>query len=856
VTPIDPERLTQLHCLFVQLLDVAPETRSSWLNERYPEDPTLCAEVLALLADDSRTAAWNLPVDLETGGSEDLSAATRNCTIEGLRVTGLLGSGGMGFVLAAQQEHPRRTLAVKVLHTTIGQLAEDRFQREIDILASLDHPNIAKVLFAGQTKGGQPFLAMELVHGLTLQGWSRQNPALDRVLSVLIRICRAVEHAHLRGVMHRDLKPSNILVAADDQPKLVDFGVARCLDMTSSDGELPATRDLVGTVSYMAPELFTATAGAIDFRVDIYAIGVIAYELLGGHRPFDLEDSSIAEIVRMLTSAERPPLRKFAPGIAPDLEAIVQMALAADRERRYASVASLREDLEHFLRHEPVMAMPATPGYRLKCILRRNRGLVAAVAGVILTLVVALGFSVRARMIAETAQIAAQESQAAAMRSRAEALAEAALAMDLAGRLQWVLELPAQMSLDPLLPFADVVRLAAARLEKDLDARPEVEARLRTGLARAFVHAGMEREARTQLARVTPIAATIAGDWPVFANYLMACLQTEIDVDGGIEGCRRHCDALMNGAHAAEGPDSRLAIEARGQLMLRLSAAGAHDEAERMAKQLLVDAGQARAAGVMQLGVWHASLVAAECALVRSDPQTAQGHFNRLVKPEIANLGKTRTDLRRRQDAIRSALVGRAATALERPGAVVNWVSKLEIGRVLLAIGDPLRAEPLLRSAFEHTRAAKPMVFRDVATAYVPFLEALQATGQKQEAVAVCEVVLDAAARGGVDPRRIQVNLIQSLLAANRLEEVVAASEQALPSLQSPTDQVMAFDVRRALGQALTGLALFESAEQVLLQAVEMAKQRGFAPKHVPELVDLYLAWGRPDEARRWQPPD
>lgn len=327
----------------------------------------------------------------------------------------LIGEGAMGRVYRARQESPQRAVALKLPQSGAARDAFQRFRREIALLATLEHPHIARLYDAGVAvteQGEVPYLAMELVDGQPLTtataGWPRR-----RKLELLAKLARAVHYAHTRGVVHRDLKPANVLVTADGEPKILDFGVARARD----DGEatqLTGIGEILGTLPYMAWEQLSGQAGRADPRVDVYALGVIAYELLGGQRPYpELPTHSVAAALEVLRTGKPAPLQSIAPDCRGDLNTIVMKALAQDPAARYDSALALASDVERFLADLPIEARPPTTRYLLRMFVRRHRALTAGAAFAAVALVAAALVSTRFALSEKKARLHAEEQTAA-----------------------------------------------------------------------------------------------------------------------------------------------------------------------------------------------------------------------------------------------------------------------------------------------------------------------------------------------------------------------------------------------------------------------------------------------------------
>ena len=330
-----------------------------------------------------------------------------------------IGEGGMGSVYLAEQTQPvKRMVALKLIKPGMdSRTVLARFESERQALALMDHPNIARVLDAGATEGGRPFFVMELVKGIPLTDYCDQHRlGLPERLALFRQICSAVQHAHQKGIIHRDLKPTNILVESHDGhpvPKVIDFGLAKATSglQLSEHSLYTAFGTVAGTPLYMAPEQATWNALDVDTRADIYALGVILYELLTGSTPIQREtfkQAALDEILRVIREVEPPtPSSRIStsealPAIAAtrqteptrlsrfvrgDLDWIVMKALAKERQRRYESAIALAQDVERFTNHEPVSAGPPTAGYRLRKFVRRNRPQVVAASLVLLALV-------------------------------------------------------------------------------------------------------------------------------------------------------------------------------------------------------------------------------------------------------------------------------------------------------------------------------------------------------------------------------------------------------------------------------------------------------------------------------------
>jgi predicted Ser/Thr protein kinase len=316
------------------------------------------------------------------------------------RILGVLGTGGMGEVYLAEQERPRRQVALKVMRP--GMATPEglrRFEYEAQALGRLQHEGIARIYEAGTDDAGcgpQPYLAMELIRGRPLTAFADEKRlGLRERLALMVQVCRAVEHAHQKGIIHRDLKPANVLVEETGRPKVLDFGVARAVDRDALTATLRTDAgQLIGTLAYMSPEQAAANPEVLDTRSDVYALGVVCYQLLAGRLPHDLKGKGFPAALRAITDEDPAPLSSINQACRGDLNAIVTKALEKDKARRYQSAAELAADLERYLHDQPVTARSAGTLYQLGKFARRHKALVTAVVVVFLALAAAAAVSV------------------------------------------------------------------------------------------------------------------------------------------------------------------------------------------------------------------------------------------------------------------------------------------------------------------------------------------------------------------------------------------------------------------------------------------------------------------------------
>jgi len=410
-------RYQRVKKLLEAALERSPADRAKFLGEACGTDCGLRDEVLELLAEEV-TGDSLFGTDILRGRHELLAQAMQDTgaqqptaesaplelTIEGYDLTCELRRGGQGIVYEALQKSTRRKVALKVLRegAYASAMARRRFEREIEVVAQLKHPNVITIFESGTTTDGHPFFAMDYILGVPLDRYVRDSGlSLDDTLALFITVCRGVTHAHQRGVIHRDLKPGNILVDADGAPKVLDFGLAKLMAAPlGSVGTM--TGEIMGTVQYLSPEQTRGNPDEIDVRSDVYSLGVILYELLTGQQPYQTT-GQLADALRHI--AESPPLppasawspdsgasssgvatRGRRPPIDDEVETILLKALAKERERRYQSVGELAGDVERYLADEPIEAKRDSRWYVLKKAVYRHRA-AATVAGTFVILV-------------------------------------------------------------------------------------------------------------------------------------------------------------------------------------------------------------------------------------------------------------------------------------------------------------------------------------------------------------------------------------------------------------------------------------------------------------------------------------
>ncbi len=488
-----------------------------------------------------------------------------------------IGEGGFGAVYLAEQTEPvRRRVAVKLLK--FGQEAEHilaRFNAERQTLAMMDHPNIAKILDAGQSDRGVSYFVMEYVQGSPITDYcdgARLN--IRQRINLIRGVCHAVTHAHQKGIIHRDIKPSNVLVTLSNDkplPKVIDFGIAKVVASSNSDDSAAYTRihQMLGTPAYMSPEQAGGAAHAIDTRSDVYSIGAMLYELLVGATPLDgklISELPVLELHNKIATEQAPPLitrleqvehrsdqiamsrstsiANLRNAVKGDLNWIVQKCLEKDPLRRYPTVSALEDDLRRYLANEPVVAGPPSQLYLFKKFLRRRRVEVAAA----LTVVVVLALGFFGTVIGWARATEESKRLQFTIDFFSESLADASASSSPI----------AIWSETPSLTLGDALAQSQSLIDNTFDDQPELEATIRQLIGLAQLRGGKFEDAQLQLARSLELRKDQLGpDNPKSLELLLPIAEAKSkagDVAGAIAAATHAYDR-----HASVyGPDSEI----------------------------------------------------------------------------------------------------------------------------------------------------------------------------------------------------------------------------------------------------------------------------------------------------------
>jgi serine/threonine protein kinase/tetratricopeptide (TPR) repeat protein len=713
---VSRKRFQQMAAIFEEVSDLPAADRTALLDKACRDDPKLRDEVESLLQRHDREQADARFDALERDvreKAEDLTATNMSTTgprsIGRYEIRDVIATGGMGTVYEAVQDHPRRRVALKLMRRGMtSRSALHRFRHEAEILGRLQHPNIGQIFDAGKLdegEGAQPYFAMEFVRGRPLiDHCDAQDLGTRDRLALFVKVCDAVQYAHLRGVIHRDLKPDNILVDAHGEPKILDFGIAR-----ATDADIQATTlrtdigQLIGTVPYMSPEQVTGDPDQLDTRSDVYSLGVILYEMLCGRLPHDLKDKNIPEAVRVIREEDPTPLSSVNRVFRGDLETIAAKALEKEKNRRYQSPAELAADIRHYLTDEPIVARPASTFYQLRKFARRNRVLVGGVAAVFVVLA--------AGAVVATVLAIGQA------RARADAVQQAEIAEE-------VSEFLTEDVLSSVNPFnkpgpeptiLSMLDEASAKIEGRFDDQPIVEASIRRAFSQAYYKLGHHIQALPHAERAYELRAAVLGDEnteTMEAKMRLGVLYWRL---GEIVAADRHLSPVVEWRR--NRPDEDLertlwSIEYLG--FVRRGQGRAEDAIELVSEAL---EGKRRLLGNEHIATttamqslagmyrWQGQYEKAEQLLlealeIRRRLSGEDGVYTWQTRYNLGELRRRQGRFDEAESLLRESLAGLRETAGDPHG--ITQAARLSLGKLALARQDYVEAEAILAEGIEH----------------------------------------------------------------------------------------------------------------------------------------------------------
>jgi tetratricopeptide (TPR) repeat protein len=748
----------------------------------------------------------------------------------------LLGSGGMGEVWLAEQTSPvHRLVAMKIIKPGMeSRQVIARFEAERQALALMVHPSIATVFDGGTLKDGRPYFVMEYVKGEPITTYcDRHRLGMRERLALFQQVCDAVQHAHQKGVIHRDLKPSNVLVTVVDDrvlPKIIDFGIAKAIAQPLTQRTLFTELGvLVGTPEYMSPEQAEMGALDIDTRTDVYALGVMLYELLTGSLPLDrseLRQAGIDAIRQMIR--EREPLKpstrvsrlgrestsaarnrhvepdRLARLLRGDLDWITMKALEKDRTRRYGSASDLAAELARYLRNEPVTAGPPGLTYRLAKLARRHpAGLSAAATIVLLLAAFAVSMAMQAR------RIGAERDAVARERERAEQVSAFLVSLFQAN--------DPNVARGTVVTARDLLDRGRSRLDSELKEQPQTRAALLHAIGSAYRALGRAADA------VGPL------------------------------------EAALDSRRGLQGPQRIDLADTTNELGRVYGALGRIDDAEAKFREALELRRQVLGPEHLKVAQSLNNLGTIESS--RARPADAERYFREAVA--MAKRVATPSDVAALQISLSSALVQQgksreAIEVMEESSAMLRRTLGIEhtttlhalgnLSRQLFFAGEYARAETIQKEILEVRRKLLEPGHGDIASSAFVLGETLTNAGRFSEAEALLRESVNIYEKGSLPPHAEQAwtlnGLAWNLAEQGKYEEAEQRYRQALAIFETapdarPSDRAFALD---GLGDALAGRAQFAQAEQAFRRSIDVRRTAA-----TPQ-VDL--AWSQTPLAR------
>ncbi len=879
---------------FHEALDVDSPSRPAFLDRRCAGDAALRSEVEQLLVGHSAADhAFITPPD---------DPPPHPTQIGRFRILRLIASGGMGSVYEAKQDSPNRTVAIKVLRAGLATpTLFRRFTQEAEVLARLRHPGIAQIYEAGMFDS-VPFFAMEFIDTAQPITTFARSLSVPAILDLFLRVCDAVHHGHQRGVIHRDLKPGNILVDQSGAPKVIDFGIARAMgspdeSMHTSDGQM------IGTLAYMSPEQCAGDPAALDIRTDVYSLGVVLYELLCGRTPFDSGGKPPLEVARAIREDTPPRPSTLAKALRGDLETIILTAIDRDRTRRYQSVAEFASDIARFRNHQTISARPASPAYQLRLFARRNRALAAgaaiALTGLLLGTTGAIWQAVRAT-----------DEASRAKRAERAALDEADTATRIAKCLQdAIASIDPRVAAGDGLARAAILHTSAESVARELKDKPLAQATLFERLGDAYAGLGLPDRAA---AMYKPASKLLTDQGAPLKDRIRvdAALATSFRLLGQWEDSEQFCRTILG--FPAEPGIMLQRVTAGRNLAILLMRRHQTAEAQLVAETTLRDALTLNLPGGNQ--IVDARLELASILETRGSVEAARAQLTQAVSGAPAGLFTPLALFelgvfearQNRQEASAAAFTAainswRSTASRDRESAYFC----MRIAYLLESNGRWQGSEPFFREAIDryielygprhitvgelNKRLADALQFlnrpQEAAACYREATAILRAiVGDEHPDVGAClyhQARIAAADKDETTLRHLQdeaamlerasaklpadhphrsglllltgfidMHLDQAAAAEPRLRECARLRTQQL----GPESKITVY-AQTVLGECLARLGRFEEAEALLQQFVPRVEATYFPGSYMAvearqRLVDLYTAWGKPDQAQ------
>ncbi len=850
-----PDRFKAISELFESARHLAAGELGSFLNSACGSDHELRSELEALLKEYNQES----PLDVNTPG-EIANLITQSrlddtgvipVKVDRYTIVKQIGEGGMGSVYVAKQQNPTRSVALKVIKPGLdSNRVIARFNAERETLARMDHPCIAQVFDAGTSDDGRPYFAMELVNGTPITEYcDTHSLGVHARLDLFIGVCKAIQHAHQKGIIHRDIKPSNVLVTEIDHkpiPKVIDFGIAKATTTTLTEQSMFTTEgQLVGTPTYMSPEQAEMNSEDIDTRSDIYSLGVLLYELLTGTTPFtdeQLLQSGFLEMMRVIREdlPKKPSTRLSALGeiatqtaqrresdpkalestLSGDLDWIAMMCLEKDSADRYSSAYELSEDIRRYLSNEPIIARPHSSRYMISKLIKRNRGRFLAAGVVAAVLVLGIIGTTTGMIWAFREQANAQQSMQTA---QDEALAAEAIVQFLLNDLLGAVD-PARTD-DRDITVRMALEIASESIEGRFTDQPKVEARVRLAIAKTLEQLGAFPESSPHYVRQLELNKQLYGPSSIQAidaqHSLASNLMALSKFDEAIELTLEEIELLRERGD----PDDQQLVSALAQLGAGYLQTGQLEKAAPILEE---------------------SLVARRRALGDRDPGTLASMHN--LSGLYGQLGKYERALELAREAYsgRIEVLGPGDPRVYGTLNIITWLlNSLERFDESMALLDTAIHDA--KSQFGDSHLQTIMLLRSLANIYDQQGDFPQSELIYKEILPNLQTTLG---NGNINTFSTMRSLAIAIAQQGRNEEALPifreSYELALNTL--PTNSVNLTRFMDSYASSLTRTGEFQDAESILTQAFAIAEKVGPGTQNEramlrESMIELYTVW-------------